>query len=86
VDTVTIKPLHDRGHFCPVCDRVTIHHHIGPQPKRDGNVASHLWNCSECEATVALDSPEDVALRCFRRESSDEAAAGGEEVLGRRWR
>jgi len=64
--TVTLRPLYERGHFCRVCDRVTIHHHIGPQRDRNGEVALHLWNCSECNATVSLDSPEDFAERCFR--------------------
>ena len=67
--TVTIIPLYERGLFCQVCGRVTIHHHIGPQRERDVSVAFRLWDCSECEATVALDSPEDVGLRCFRRET-----------------
>lgn len=28
--TVGVKPLYERGHFCKVCQRVTIHHYVGP--------------------------------------------------------
>jgi len=85
--TVTIRPLCERGHFCRVCGRVTIHHHVGPHRERDVSVASHLWNCSECEATVALDSPEDFALRCFRRETRRmRQRRAARRYIGRRWR
>ena len=67
--TVAIKPLYERGHYCKVCKRVTIHRYLGPQRDKSGEVALHLWNCTDCGATVSLDSPEDVALRCFRRET-----------------
>jgi len=66
---VMIKALYERGHYCKVCGRVTTHRYIGPQRDRDGEIAFHLWNCTECEATVSLDSPEEFAKRCFRRET-----------------
>ena len=67
--TVAIKPVYERGHYCKVCKGVTIHRYLGPQRHRNGEVAFHLWNCTECGATVALDSPEQVGRRSFRRET-----------------
>jgi len=64
-----IKPLYEREHFCKVCGRVTIHKYIGPQLDKNLEVALHLWNCTECKAMISLDAPEDMALRCFRRET-----------------
>jgi len=55
--------------------------------ERDVSVAFHLWNCSECEATAALDSPEDVGLRCFRRETGrTRQRRAARRYIGRRWR
>lgn len=67
--TVVVKPLYERGNYCGVCQQVTIHRHIGPQHHKNGGTAFHLWDCTECGATVSLDSPEKVALRCFRTET-----------------
>lgn len=64
-----IKPVYERGHYCKVCKRVTIHRYIVPQRDRNERIALHLWNCTECEATVSLDSPDQVGRRCFRRET-----------------
>jgi len=66
--TIALKPLLERGHYCKVCGRVTTHSYLGPQRDGDGQIALHLWNC-ECGATVSLDSAEEVALRCFKRET-----------------
>lgn len=66
--TIAVKPVYERGHHCRVCGGVTLHHYLGPQRDGDGRIALHFWDCSECGATVSLDSPEEVALRCFRRE------------------
>jgi len=67
--TLAIKPLYKIGHFCQVCGRATIHEYLGPQLDKNLEVALYLWNCTECQATISLDSPEKVALRCFRRET-----------------
>lgn len=67
--TVAVTPLYERGHFCKVCNRVTIHRYLGPQLDENLEVAFHLWNCTECGASVSLDSPEEFAQRCFKRET-----------------
>lgn len=67
--TVTVKSLYERGHYCKVCKRVTLHRYLGPQRDKSGEGALHLWNCSECKATVSLDSREEFDKRCFRREA-----------------
>lgn len=76
--TLAIKPVYERGHLCGVCGRVTTHYYLGPQREegghgsqedREGKIAFHLWNCSECETTVVLDAPEKVDRRCFHRET-----------------
>lgn len=64
-----VKPLFERGHWCKVCERETIHHYRGPQRDSNGKIALHFWDCSKCGATASLDSPEEVARRCFRRET-----------------
>ena len=63
---LAIKPLYERGHYCKVCGRVTLHRYLGPQLDKNLEVALHLWNCTECRATISLDSPEEVARRCFQ--------------------
>lgn len=64
-----VKPLYERGHYCKVYTRVTIHRYIGPQRDGDGEAALHFWNCNRCNATVSLDSPEEFAKKCFHRET-----------------
>lgn len=67
--TVTVEPLYETGHHCKICQRTTIHNYLGPQEDQNGEIILHLWNCIGCGTTVALDSPEEVALRSFRIET-----------------
>lgn len=64
--TMAPAPLYEYGHFCRICKRVTVHRYIGPVRDRNGEVALHLWDCTECGDTMSLDSPEEVGRRCFQ--------------------